>query len=114
VASGVSEVSTFSLWLADQGSFETTTPERTYDVNLYFVEPEDLEPGDRRFEVRMQGEVVLSDFDVAEEAGGPRRAVVKTVEGIMVADELRVELSPIPDSRIAEPVISGIEVIERE
>jgi len=83
-------------------------------VYLYFVEPEDLEPGERLFDVKIQGELVFSDFDVVREAGGPRRAVVKSVEGVLVSDELKVELAPSADSRIDEPVICGIEVIARE
>ncbi len=114
MASGVVGVSSFTLWLADQDKAQSPSRKRPYDVYLYFVEPEDLEPGERLFDVKIQGELVFSDFDVVREAGGPRRAVVKSVEGVLVSDELKVELAPSADSRIDEPVICGIEVIARE
>jgi hypothetical protein len=114
VSSGVSGVSSFSLWLADQGGAPRSSLERLYDVNLYFAEPEDLDAGERLFDVKIQGEGVLSNLDVVQEAGGPRRAVIKRIEGVLVADELKVELTPSAGSRIAEPLISGIEVIAGE
>jgi outer membrane protein assembly factor BamB len=114
VSSGVSGVSSLSLWLADQAGASRSSLERLYDVNLYFAEPEDLGPGERLFDVKIQGEGVLSKLDVVQEAGGPRRAVIKTIEGVLVADELKVELTPSAGSHLAEPLISGIEVIARE
>ena len=107
-------MSSFSLWLADQAGASRSSLERLYDVKLYFSETEDLGPGERLFDVKIQAEGVLSNLDVVQEAGGPRRTVIKTIEGVLVADELKVELTPSAGSRIAEPLISGIEVIARE
>ena len=114
VSSGISGVNEFTVWLADKNQVQRPFWERPYDVSLYFAEPEDLEPGERLFDVKIQGELVLSRFDIVREAGGPRIAVVRTFEGVLVEDELRVELAPCKNSRVDEPLICGIEVIIQE
>jgi PAS domain S-box-containing protein len=108
VSSGVSGVSTFSLWLADESQ---TTEKRAYDVHLYFVEPEELVQNQRLFDIQIQGKTVLKGFDIVREAGGPRRGLVKSFEGIPVDEKLRVALTPSEDSPISETLICGIEVI---
>jgi hypothetical protein len=82
-------------------------PQR-YTVRLYFAEPEDLRPGERPFSVALQGEEVLRDLDVAREAGGPRRGLVRQFPGVRVEDQLVVTLHP-SGSRPA--ILSGLEVI---
>jgi hypothetical protein len=82
--------------------------ERDYNVRLHFAEPEDLKPGDRVFDVRVQGRRVLDDFDVVREAGGPHRAVVKEVRGVRVNDELRLSFHP-TGKRPA--ILCGVEVV---
>jgi PAS domain-containing protein len=114
VASGLSGVSQITLWLADGTPSRRPLPERIYKVRLYFIEPEDLEPGDRRFDIKLQEETVIEDFDIVQEAGRPRTAVVKIVEGVSVGDLLQVQLSPAENSRIDEALICGIEVIAQE
>ena len=82
--------------------------DRDYNVRLHFAEPEDLKPGDRVFDVRVQGRRVLDDFDVVREAGGPHRAVVKEVRGVRVNDELRLSFHP-TGKRPA--ILCGVEVV---
>ncbi|MCU0874642.1 MAG: PQQ-binding-like beta-propeller repeat protein, partial [Pirellulaceae bacterium] len=55
-----------------------------YTVRLHFAEPEDLQPGERVFDVRLQDEPVLKGFDIVQAAGAPRRAVVKEFAGVRV------------------------------
>jgi hypothetical protein len=57
---------------------------RSFTVQLTFAEPYDLRSGQRVFSVRMQGREVLKDFDVAREAGGAHRGVVKELRGVRV------------------------------
>jgi outer membrane protein assembly factor BamB len=52
-------------------------PEGRYTVRLMFAEPEDLPPGHRVFDVRLQGKTVLQRLDVTAAAGGSRRALVR-------------------------------------
>ncbi|MCY2991074.1 MAG: PQQ-binding-like beta-propeller repeat protein [Planctomycetota bacterium] len=82
-------------------------PQR-YTVRLYFAEPEDLQPGGRPFSVALQDREVLSNFDVAREAGGPRRGLVKSFDGIRIDEALVVTLTP-RGSRPA--ILCGLELI---
>jgi len=82
-----------------------------YTVRLYFAEPDDVAAGERVFDVALQGEVILSDFDVVSEAGGARKTVVKCFEGVVANSDgqLVVTFNATGD---AKPIISGIEVVQ--
>src|SRR5262249_10374342 len=101
-ASGAKGLQSVTLTLADDDA-----PERPYTVRLHFAEPDTLPAGERVFSIAMQGHEVLIDFDIAREAGGPGRAVVKEFKGVRVNGELTVTLTP---STTAPPVLCGIEV----
>lgn len=81
--------------------------EKLYTVRLHFSDPTESVPGSRLFNVALQGQEVLSRLDIAGEAGGARRAVVKEFAGVAVGDELRIEL--VPNSG-KPPILSGVEV----
>ncbi|NQU25526.1 MAG: hypothetical protein HQ567_29935, partial [Candidatus Nealsonbacteria bacterium] len=82
-----------------------------YTVRLYFAEPEDIAPGGRVFGVSLQGKEVFRNFDVAEQAGGARKAIVRQFRGIPVADNLVVELHGKDDSAAKPPILCGLEAI---
>ncbi len=77
-----------------------------YIVRLHFAELDDIEPGQRVFDVHVQGRPALERFDIVREAGGPRRAVTRDFR-ITADRELNIEFVP----RAGEPRISGLEVI---
>jgi hypothetical protein len=78
-----------------------------YTVALHFAEPDDAKPGERVFDVLLQGKVVLKDFDVAKEAGAARKAVVKRLHDIEVSGQLDVSLVAV---RGRPPIINGLEL----
>jgi len=80
--------------------------ERLYTVRLHFVEPDGLKPGERVFDVLLQGKVVLKDFDIAKEAGGADRALVREFREVAAKKELKVGFK----ARSSESVLCGIEV----
>jgi outer membrane protein assembly factor BamB len=81
-----------------------------YRVTLYFAElQKETKPGDRVFDVKLQGKTALAGLDVAQEAGGAERALTREFRRVKVTDNLVVELAPIR----GEPILSAIEV-ERE
>ena len=80
--------------------------ERLYTVRLHFAELEHAKPGERVFSVTIQGNRVLSEFDILQEAGGPFRSVVREFKGIKVTDVLVLEFAP----TVGMPLLSGIEV----
>lgn len=104
-ASGIRGLRRVSLTLAE-GPVEP----RAYTVRLHFLEPDKLDPGQRVFSLRLQGEEVLSGLDVAEEVGR-MTALVKEFRGIPVADKLEVELVPAEGDTLAGPVLCGLEVV---
>ncbi|NUQ62281.1 MAG: PQQ-binding-like beta-propeller repeat protein [Pirellulales bacterium] len=104
-ASGVRGVRHIRLTLAK----EPAQP-RTYTVRLGFLEPDSIEPGQRVFDLRLQGQEVLSGLDIAKEAGR-MTTLVKQFRGIKVTEELDLELNPSDGAAVAEPVLSGIEVV---
>ena len=84
-----------------------------YRVRLYFAEPTDVGPGERVFDVALQGEIVLRDFDVVKQAGGPWQCIVEEFHHIGIEDELTISLTPSSD-RLGRPLLNGVEVIAEE
>ena len=79
----------------------------TCTVRLHFAELEHTRPGQRVFDVTVQGKDVLRSFDIAREAGGPRRAVVKELRGVPLGPEMTIAFR----ARKGVPLLSGVEVV---
>ena len=103
-ASGVQGVEGVAITLLPEG-----TAARNYTVRFHFAEPDDLKPGERVFDVTVQGRRVLDDLDIVKEAGRPRTAVVRELHGVRVNGELRISFQ---SSTKRPAVLCGIEVIE--
>jgi hypothetical protein len=82
-----------------------------YTVKLHFAEIEHKKPGERLFNVRLQGREVLRGFDIAQAAGSADKPVVKTFAKIPVKDALTVECLPVSPEAGTPPLLCGIEVI---
>ncbi len=80
----------------------------TYTVRLHFAEVDPIGPGERVFDVAVQGRPALTGFDIAREAGGARRAIVREIRNVPVSDHLRIKLTPV---RGKKPLLGGVEVI---
>jgi len=81
-----------------------------YRVTLHFAElQKDIQPGQRVFDVKLQGQTAAAAVDVVQAAGGVERALTREFRRVKVTDNLVVELNPIK----GEPILSAIEV-ERE
>lgn len=81
-----------------------------YNVRLVFAEIEGLQRGERVFDVAIQGRTVLERFDIAHEAGGPFREVVREFKGIEAGETIQLTLSP----HVGETLLCGLELIEQE
>lgn len=79
-----------------------------YRVRLHFAEPRLNQPGQRVFDVLLQGLPALVDFDVVQVAGGHNRSVVRQFD-VEVDGALTVVLRASAGSKAA-PVISGMEL----
>jgi len=86
-----------------------------YRVRLAFADPDNDQPGRRVFDIKLQGRVVASDFDLVAEAGGRDRALFKTFDNIEVSGDLVVELVPHSRTPAPEelPILQGIEVVRQ-
>jgi hypothetical protein len=102
--------------LASREAYEFTVPlagekaeEAAYTIRLHFCAPEGETPGSRRMDVTLGGKTVLEGFDVAKEAGGTNRALVKTFKGIRAGKSLTVALSRTGGEGLG-PLLAAIEV----
>ncbi|KAK6142300.1 hypothetical protein DH2020_022648 [Rehmannia glutinosa] len=94
-----------------------------YTVNLHFAEivftndSTFTSLGRRIFDVYLQGKLVLKDFDIAAEAGGPGRPIIKTFTAVVTSHTLKIHLywagrgtTGIPERGTYGPLISAISV----
>lgn len=88
-------------------------PPEKYTVRLFFAALENDKPGQRVFDVKLQGQTVLKDFDIVTSAGGPKKARVLEFKDIQVTNELAIDLvgANAGADENHQPVISGIEVL---
>jgi glucose/arabinose dehydrogenase len=99
-----------SLQYGGDLTYETAIANGTYDVTLYFVENffGDGEPGNRSFDVSVQGETVLEGFDPLEE-GGHDVAVSRTFTDVEVTDgTLRIATT----TQTNNSSVSGIAILD--
>ena len=88
---------------------------RSFTVRLHFAEVEDVQPGQRVFDVAIQNETVLDNFDIVREAGAKNKAIVKEFNNIKASDQIVIELTPkgrSSDDNHKPPVVNGIEVVQ--
>ncbi|MCK5801729.1 MAG: PQQ-binding-like beta-propeller repeat protein [Lentisphaeria bacterium] len=90
---------------------ERQSPPRPYTIRLHFAELAGAAPGERVFDVRIQGKKVLSGFDIAKATGGVRKSVTAEFKGIEVSDQLRIDLSRSIAGRGRPPLLCGVEIL---
>ena len=63
---------------------------RHYTVRLIFAELDEVKPGERHFDVTVQGARALDDFDIVKAAGGRNKVIFREIRNVRVEDELRL------------------------
>tara|TARA_R110002072_G_scaffold287242_2_gene452716 strand:+ start:49309 stop:53232 length:3924 start_codon:yes stop_codon:yes gene_type:complete len=102
-ASGLSEMTLPLLGEKDRPA--------TYDLKLHFAQ---LREGTARFDVEINGKVVLSDVEVSRERGAEPVAQVKEISGIDVERDLTMKLiAKVSDDAKARVVLNAIEVLQK-
>ncbi|KAK1285758.1 putative LRR receptor-like serine/threonine-protein kinase [Acorus calamus] len=94
-----------------------------YSVSLHFAEimfsndQTYSSVGRRIFDVAVQGEIVLKDFNIAEEAGGPGHVIIKNFTTIVANHTLAIHFywagkgtNAVPSSGVYGPLVSAISV----
>jgi len=96
-ASGLCGLRTINLKLQKKGK---------YKINLHFLEPDNLPPGARKFDILINGKTVQPQFDITATAGAPRRAIVRqyTIE----APEPKIQITLRPTTP-KPAILSGLE-----
>ena len=84
---------------------------RPFTVRLFFAEPESLRPGQRVFNVKLQGKEVVHGLDVVGRAAGPNRGLVCELKGVTIEEALVVEFVSLTEK---PPLISGIELVAED
>jgi len=102
-ASGAQGLTSFSITLNKKSE-----KDRLYTVALYFIEPDEVRPGIRVFDVALQGQRVLKNFDIVREAGRSNQMVVKEFKGVAVRGDLTVTLRPSAAANTSAPILCGI------
>lgn len=90
----------------------TPRMERRFTVRLHFAELEAERPGERVFDVALQGQTVLKAFDILKEAGGRNRPLLREFKGVRVTKELVLTFSASPEVKYPASLLNGIEVME--
>ncbi len=98
-------------------SYVIPVPEGTYGLTLYFAEAyfgtQDNRAGgvgSRVFDLYCNGQALLRDFDVFQEAGGAGKALVKTFHGLKPNPQGQLALDFVPAKNYA--VVNAIEVVD--
>lgn len=89
---------------------------RLFTVRLHFAEMDEVKPGRRIFDVKLQGETVLKNFDVVQAAGGVRKAVVKEFQHVTAGEALALEFIPAVTEATPDtvPILNGLELYDEE
>lgn len=78
-----------------------------YTLRLYFLEPQASRAGERVFSVSLQEKPLLADLDVAAEAGGPLKALVKPFADVECGETLELKFA----ARVGTPLLCGLELV---
>jgi outer membrane protein assembly factor BamB len=103
-ASSIAGIRSLEITLSE----ELASGESAYRVNLYFCEPENIEEGERVFDVIIQGRKVLEDFDIISETAIQDRELVKSFSGILAGRTLTIDMDP----EKGNTILSGIELVQ--
>ncbi|MGM0718691.1 MAG: malectin domain-containing carbohydrate-binding protein, partial [Halobacteriota archaeon] len=92
-------------------SYDTPLEDGEYEVTLHFAElyqgvANDGGEGDRLFDVSIEGQQVLSEYDIYAEAGGEHAAITESFTAEVTDGELNVEFTTVEDNA----KVSAIEV----
>ena len=85
-----------------------------YTVRLYFAETAPARPGQRVFDIKLQGKAAATDFDVLKSAERVHTALVKEFRRVPVTESLTIELIPKRDQPTVNqaPLLCAIEAVK--
>jgi hypothetical protein len=84
-----------------------TVPNGFYTVKLHFAEVSQAGTGQRLFDVRINGALVLTNFDVCAAAGGALKAIVRAFPISVTGGVIRVQFQ---QGAVSFPLVNAIEI----
>jgi outer membrane protein assembly factor BamB len=109
-ASGARGITSVSVKMVSGGG--RNKEDKPYTVRLHFIEPDNIQPGRRLFDVALQGKTVLKDLDIIKETQSSDVGLMKEFTQVNISDTLTVSLKAAADD--FETIISGIEIIAED
>jgi outer membrane protein assembly factor BamB len=103
-ASAIGGIRSIEITLSKEKEIHLTN----YNIKLYFSELEDKKEGERVFDISIQGNKVLENFDIMSQAGKQNKEIVKSFTGIQAGKTLIIEMDP----KKGNTILSGIELTE--
>jgi hypothetical protein len=88
------------------------SPNKSLQVRLIFCEVEKHQPGERVFEVALDGVAIIRELDIIKETGGPMRVLSKEFKQLKPRNPGYLEITFVP--KAGEPLICGVELVEGE
>lgn len=110
VTSAISGTTTPALYQTERyGTFQYqfAVPNGSYTVNLKFAELYFTATGQRRFNVAINGNTVLTNFDVVAAAGGGLKAVDKAFPVGVTNGQIAIQFIPV----LSTPTVNAIEIV---
>jgi parallel beta-helix repeat protein len=93
-------------WNNNTLAYQFAVPNGTYTVNLKFAELYFWYANQRIFDITINGQKVLSNFDIVQQAGGPNRAVDKAFTVNVTGGAIAIQLT----STVDDPQVNAIEI----
>ncbi len=98
-------------------AYRFRTPENgKYTLALLFAETFQNKPGEREFNISIQGKPFLKNFDVVKESGGKQTAVAKVAEVDVTDYKILVEFEAVKQAPIINAIVlmsgSGADVVK--
>jgi beta-galactosidase len=106
---GTAKTGMYVTYRAGLEGYRFDVPDGDYRVELLFAEPEDLAPGERVFDVGMNGATMLERVDLAEQTGLGRANPILIDTAVRGGAGLLVSFGVVA----GEPILNGIRVRKR-
>jgi hypothetical protein len=94
-------------WNNRMFQYQTNIPNGTYTVNLKFAEIYFTQAGQRVFNVSINGQPVLQNFDIVAQAGAGNKAIDKSFTVTVSAGVIAIQFIPV----VENPKINAIEIM---
>jgi hypothetical protein len=88
-------------------AYQFAVPNGTYTVNLKFAELYFSSASQRVFDITINGQKVLANFDIVQQAGGPNRAIDKPFTVNVTGGAITIQMT----STVDDPQVNAIEIV---